>query len=74
MTNSVRKEIEAAEAEKRTIGEEMARSIDNFAKYIISDQDNIRYLVAHPYVPTKKDIRKKKREEFRNKLKKVLGI
>ena len=74
MTNSVRKEIEAAEAENVTMGEEMVRSIDNFAKYIMNEQDSIRYQIAHPYVPTKKDIRRKKRGEFVNKLKKVLGL
>jgi len=74
MTDNVKAEITAANEERKQIEKDLDKSKDGFAKYIIADQENIRNYLAHPYVPTKKDVRKKKRLEFINKFKKALGL
>lgn len=74
MTDSVKREIKAAEEERKTIGTDLEKFKNSYARYIIEDKEKIKDFITHPYVPTKKDIRKKKREAFFNKLKKALGL
>lgn len=74
MTERVMNEIQASKDEKKVIAEELDRSKTNFAKYILSEQDAIKYQVNHPYAPTKKELRRQRRERFLNKLKKVFGL
>lgn len=73
MTN-IKNKMKAVDEEREASMRQVEKYKSDFAKYIISEQEKIRHDVEHPYVVTKKDIRKKKRETFFNKLKKALGI
>ena len=74
MTDKLKKEIESAMEERKTILEDLDKEKESYAKYLISQKENIKNYLDHPYVVTKKDIRKKKMENFKNKLKKVFGL
>jgi hypothetical protein len=74
MTDKLKKEIESAMEERKTILEDLDKEKESYAKYLISQKENIKNYFDHPYVVTKKDIRKKKMENFKNKLKKVFGL
>lgn len=74
MTEKVKNEYKAAEEERKIIAEDLEKSKRSFAEYIIRDKAKIEEMVAHPYVVTKKDVRKRKRQDFLNKLKKVFGL
>lgn len=67
-------EIKASEEERLASLNEVEKFKKSYAKYMITDKDKIKDYIEHPYVPTKKDIRKKKRHEFFNKLKKAIGL
>ncbi len=74
MTDSVKREIRAAEEERNTIDTDLEKTKEIYAKYIITDQEKIKDYIAHPYVVSKRDIRKKKLEMFFNKLRKAMGL
>ncbi len=74
MTDKVRDELKACEEDRKMIADDLEVFKDRYAKYIVSCEDAIKESVLHPYVPEKRDIRKKKMGEFMNKLKKVLGL
>ena len=74
MTDKLKKEIESAMEERKTILDDLDKEKESYAKYLISQKENIKNYFDHPYVVTKKDIRKKKMENFKNKLKKVFGL
>jgi hypothetical protein len=74
MTDKLKKEIESAMEERKTILEDLDKEKESYAKYLIAQKENIKNYFDHPYVVTKKDIRKKKMENFKNKLKKVFGL
>lgn len=67
-------EIKAAKEERASGLEEVEKFKRSYAKYVISDMERIRDSVEHPYVATKKDVRRHRRMMFFNKLKRVLGI
>lgn len=74
MTENVKKELKISEEERQLVLNEVEKFKKNYAKYMVGDVDKIREHIEHPYVPTKKDFRKKKVEVFFNKLKKALGL
>ena len=74
MTDRMKSEIESAKEEQKLILEDLDREKETFAKYITSQKDNMKNYLSHPYVVTKKDIRRKRMENFMNKLKKVFGL
>lgn len=74
MTEKVKSELKAAEEEREAILNEMEKFKKSYARYIIDGQDKIKEQIAHPYVVTKKDMRKKKAEMFFNKVKKAIGL
>jgi hypothetical protein len=47
---------------------------DYYTALANNDQDKIKEYIVHPYVVTKKDIRKKKFQNFFNKIKKAIGL
>ena len=73
MTN-IKNKMKAVDEGRQASMRQLERDKQNFARYIISEQDKIMHDIEHPYVITKKDVRKKKRETFFNKLKKALGF
>ena len=74
MTEKVKNEFKAVETEREAILNDMEKFKKSYAKYIITDQDRIKEYIVHPYVVTKKDIRKKKLQNFFNKIKKAIGL
>ena len=74
MTEKVKNEFKAVETEREAILNDMEKFKKSYAKYIITDQDKIKNSIAHPYVVTKKDIRKKKFQNFFDKFKKAIGL
>ena len=74
MTDKVMDELKACEDDRKMIADDLEAFKDRYAKYIASCGGDIRDGISHPSVPEKRDIRKNKRSEFMNKLKKVLGL
>ena len=74
MTDKIKNELRATEELRLAELNDVEKFQKSYAKYIIADQDNIRNNIVHPYVVTKKDIRKKKFQNFLNKLKKAFGL
>lgn len=74
MTDKVKNEFKAVETEREAILNDMEKFKKSYAKYIITDQDKIRESITHPHVVTKKDIRKKKLQNFFDKFKKAIGL
>ena len=74
MTDKVRNEMKSVEGEREAILNDIEKFKKSYAKYIITDQDKIRENIVHPYVVTKKDVRKKKVSNFFNKIKKAIGL
>ena len=74
MTEKVKNELKVVETEREAILDDMEKFKKSYAKYIITDQDKIKEYIVHPYVVTKKDIRKKKLQNFFNKIKKAIGL
>ena len=74
MTEKVKNELKTAKEERRIQMMEVEKFKDGFAKSLLENRDKILEDVRHPYMPSKKDIRREKRNRFFNKLKKVLGL
>ena len=74
MTDRMKREIESAAEERKVIFEDLDKEKVSYAKYLLSQRENIKDYFEHPYVVTKKDIRRKKMENLMNKLKKVFGL
>lgn len=74
MTDDILAKAKALEEDRKAIGEDIEKFKNTYAKYIISDGDKIKESIAHPYVVTKKDVRKKKIQNFFNKIKKAIGL
>lgn len=74
MTEKVKNEFKAVETEREAILDDMEKFKKSYARYIVADKDKIKDYVLHPHVITKKDVRKKKVENFFNKIKKAIGL
>lgn len=73
MTNVTNK-LKAVEEERAASIHQIEKYKKDYAKSLVANRDEMLEQIKHPQVITKKDIRKKKRETFFNKLKKALGI
>lgn len=74
MTDRMKSEIESAKEEQKIILDDLDREKEAFARYIVSQRDSMKDYLDHPYVVTKRDVRRKRMENFKNKLKKVFGL
>lgn len=74
MTDNIKKGIEAAKNEKETITLELNKYKTDFSQSLLDHKEDIIESINHPYVPTKKDKRKYRWMQFKNNLKRALGI
>jgi hypothetical protein len=74
MTDKVRNGMKSVESEREAILHDVEKFKKSYAEYIVADREKIRESIEHPYVVTKKDVRKKKFRNFFDKIKKAIGL